>query len=69
MSRSRPAARVTHAAVVIALLAASFVALTVVAPSRAATAPSGTLVFVKDYNVWIARSDGSGARQITTGGS
>ncbi|GAA1965108.1 hypothetical protein GCM10009798_26720 [Nocardioides panacihumi] len=69
MSRSRSIARVTHAAVVTALLVASFVALTVVAPSRAATVPAGTIVFVRDHNVWIARSDGSGARQITTGGS
>ncbi|MBN9613088.1 MAG: PD40 domain-containing protein [Actinobacteria bacterium] len=37
----------------------------------AAAAPEapGTIVFIKNYNVWIARGDGSGQRAVTSGGS
>ncbi|WP_418062593.1 hypothetical protein [Pimelobacter simplex] len=44
------------------------------APAQAQAAPDaamppGTLVFVKDHDVWIARGDGSAARRVTTGGA
>jgi hypothetical protein len=40
----------------------------VVGGSGAGTA-AGTIVYIKDYNVWIARGDGSGARALTTDGT
>lgn len=40
------------------------------APALAAAAAApGTLVYVKDFNVWVARTDGSGARRITADGT
>ena len=35
----------------------------------AAPACASSIVFVKDWNVWIANPDGSGARQLTTDGT
>src|SRR5690606_12017696 len=38
-------------------------------PSTPAAAPAGTLVFIKNHNVWMARGDGSGQVQITKDGT
>lgn len=38
------------------------------APPAAAGTTAGTIVYIKDYNVWIARGDGTGARPLTTDG-
>lgn len=38
------------------------------APAQAASS-SETIVYLKNYNVWIARGDGSGQRHVTTVGS
>jgi len=38
-------------------------------PAAATAVPAGSILFIKDYNVWIARGDGSGQRAVTTGGS
>ncbi|QIG44265.1 hypothetical protein G5V58_17125 [Nocardioides anomalus] len=38
-------------------------------PTTAAAAAPGTLVYVKDFNVWAARTDGTDARRITSDGS
>ncbi len=55
----------------LALLAGGALAATpVAAPAPAvAAAPGGTLVYVKDHNVWIAGGDGSGQRALTRDGS
>lgn len=37
--------------------------------AAAAALPAGTLVYIQNYNVWAARSDGTGAYQITQDGS
>lgn len=37
--------------------------------SSAALAAAGSIVYVKDGNVWVARPDGSEARALTTGGT
>lgn len=34
-----------------------------------ATASSGSIVFVKEHNVWLSKSDGTGQYQVTTGGT
>lgn len=47
--------------------AALLVPLSPAAPAAAATS-AGSIVFIKDYNVWIAAGDGSGARPLTTDG-
>ncbi|HEY1118611.1 MAG TPA: hypothetical protein VGE43_12945, partial [Acidimicrobiales bacterium] len=38
-------------------------------PSVATAATSGTLVYLKDANVWLANGDGSGDRALTTDGT
>lgn len=64
-------------------LAVAAIALTVLAPSAGAATPApltpaapyraagttGTIVFIKDRDVWIARGDGSGARRLTRDGT
>lgn len=62
------------AVAVLALAAAVAFGLALVqpaAPAHAAPAPApgGTIVFVKGYNVWIARGDGTGQRAVTTNGT
>lgn len=58
-----------------ALTAVTGTAFTSTAAAAPAAAPavaagtSGTIVYVKDYNLYIARGDGSGARKITTNGT
>jgi hypothetical protein len=37
--------------------------------AHAAGTPAGTLVFIKDHNVWLSKGDGSGARALTRDGS
>ncbi|WGY01034.1 hypothetical protein QI633_21145 [Nocardioides sp. QY071] len=37
--------------------------------SQMVAASAGTLVYVKDHNVWISRPDGSGQRQVTADGT
>ena len=37
--------------------------------THAAGTPAGTLVFIKDHNVWLSKGDGSQARALTTDGS
>ena len=49
-------------------LVATGTSLIEVSPAAAATAP-GSIVYVKDYNVWLADGDGGQARQVTTGGT
>src|SRR5438309_1242597 len=49
----------------IALTAVSLAALPA-APALAA--PGGSLVFIRDGNVWIAQGDGTGARAVTRDG-
>ena len=37
--------------------------------TNAAAVPAGTLVFIKGYNIWLSRGDGSGQYQVTTNGT
>ncbi|GAB3868205.1 hypothetical protein GCM10028801_43800 [Nocardioides maradonensis] len=37
--------------------------------TRTTTAATGTIVFIKAYDVWVSRPDGSGARALTTDGT
>ncbi|GAA2241268.1 hypothetical protein GCM10010401_12520 [Rarobacter faecitabidus] len=57
----------------LALAVAAVVLAVMVVASAAqvahAAAGSGSIVYIKGYNVWIARGDGSGQRAVTTGGS
>jgi len=59
------------AATVLALAAALAFTLALVIPGATAGAatPQGTIVFIKGYDVWIARGDGSGQRAVTTDGT
>jgi len=52
-------------------IAASVLTGLVVLPAttHAAGTPAGTLVFIKDHNVWLSQGDGSQARALTTDGS
>jgi hypothetical protein len=61
--RSRSAAALAAAVTGAALLTP----LTPSAPAVAGTS-AGSIVFIKDFNVWIANGDGSAARQLTTDG-
>lgn len=65
-ARQRPRVLLVLVAFVVAL--SGFVVGLGGAPADASTSP-GTLVFIKEHNVWIANGDGSGARQVTTGGT
>lgn len=38
-------------------------------PAAARSTSAGTLVYIKSFNVWIARGDGSGARALTKDGT
>lgn len=51
------------------LVVAGGLATPQLAASPASAASATTIVYVKANNVWIARGDGSGARQITRGGT
>ncbi|GAB2487037.1 hypothetical protein GCM10027265_43190 [Jatrophihabitans fulvus] len=63
----------------LALIAGAAGTVSVAAPAAAAPVPAqasqsthsayGTLVFVRHYNVWIARADGTRARALTTNGT
>ncbi|HJQ05402.1 MAG TPA: hypothetical protein VJ872_08160 [Nocardioides sp.] len=37
--------------------------------TRTTTASTGTIVFIKSYDVWVSRPDGTGARALTTDGT
>ncbi|AIY16929.1 hypothetical protein GUY44_16405 [Pimelobacter simplex] len=39
------------------------------APAAPSSTAAGTLTYVKGHNVWVARADGTQARQVTTGGT
>lgn len=49
------------------VLAAGALTLPAMAPATAA-APGGTIVFVRDANIWLVRADGSGLHQVTRDG-
>lgn len=46
-------------------------ALTIAGPAQPADAapPDGTIVYIQDHNVWLAKLDGSGRHQVTHDGS
>lgn len=52
-----------------ALLAAPGLDAALGTGTAAQAAAGGSIVFVKNYNVWIARGDGTGQRAVTAGGS
>ena len=60
-TRFRPFALALGFALAVAGLAAP---VTAVAPASAA-APPGTLVFIKNHNVWMSKGDGTGQVQVT----
>lgn len=65
-ARSRIRSLLTHATTVSLLAALPVLA----APdAHAAGTPAGTLVFIKDHNVWLSKGDGSQARALTKDGS
>lgn len=49
----------------LALLGATFL----LAATGHATASTGSIVYIKDHNVWLAKSDGSGQYQVTRNGT
>jgi hypothetical protein len=51
-----------------AVMAAALLTPLLPASSAEAATAAGSIVFIKDYNVWIARGDGTGARAVTTDG-
>lgn len=57
-------------ALALAALATAGVATLVAAPATAATSTNlGTIVYVKNHNVWIARGNGTGAHAVTKNGT
>jgi len=54
-----------HSRAMLRLAAASIAVLALLLP---ATASADSIVYTKDHDVWLARPDGSGARQLTHGG-
>jgi hypothetical protein len=75
MPVARPSTLFRAAGAALAVTAISLTTLTHPLPAAATPAPavatgtSGTIVFIKAYNVYVARGDGSGARRITTNGT
>lgn len=71
MSSSRPLVSIAATAVTAGVLAG----LAPMVPAAASADPAprsasvGTLVFIKDDNVWLSNGDGSAARQVTTDGT
>ena len=63
MSTRSLLARLTAASVLVGLTA------TVPSAASATGTAAGTLVFIKDHNVWLSQGDGSQARALTTDGS
>lgn len=70
---TRRAGRIGGATLAALCAAGLTLAIPQTAPAAAAASASasanGTITYIKDHNVWIARGDGSGARPLTTGGS
>ncbi len=58
-----------HLAAIATLALAAVGVVVVHSPAQADGVPPGTLVFVKDHNVWMARGDGSGQVRITSDGT
>ena len=56
------------AVLAMAALVGSAAAVVGTSPAQAAT-PGGTIAFVKNYNVWLVRADGSALTQITRDGT
>ena len=52
------------------ILAASTLAVPLaVAPAANAAAPSGSIAFIRDANIWLVRADGTGLHQVTKDGT
>lgn len=67
-ARSSRARRRTALLAALALVAAALGAAPLAPSPAQAAGPGGSIVFVKDHDVWIAAGDGSGARPLTTAG-
>ncbi|MBV6727100.1 hypothetical protein [Nocardioides daeguensis] len=65
---THPSRRIAGAAVAALCAAGLSVPLASVPTEAAAAADPGTITFIKDHNVWIARGDGTQARPLTTDG-
>ncbi|MFI5428170.1 hypothetical protein [Aeromicrobium sp. UC242_57] len=61
--------RLVRRLLVVALVAGALVAVGPRAPSADAATTAGSIVFIKNYNVWISRPDGSGQRALTGNGT
>jgi hypothetical protein len=61
--------RLLVAALAVALVAGTASVAVAAAPAVTAASAPGSIVYVKDFNVWIANGDGSGERQVTSGGT
>lgn len=70
VSSTTPTGRRKRVAALVAAVVVPLTPLTPLtpAPTAHASTAAGTIVFIKNYNVWIARGDGSGARQLSTDG-
>lgn len=66
MFRLRALSARSAAALIVLFLAISCVVVIRSSPAQAAS--PGSIVFIKDYNVWIADGDGGKQRQLTTDG-
>ncbi|MBU2696637.1 hypothetical protein [Pimelobacter sp. 30-1] len=67
--RAPLAAAAAALAVLTAVPTAATSAPPVAATAAAAASAGGTITYVRGHNVWVARADGSGARQVTSGGT
>lgn len=75
MTHHRSRVRPTVAGIAALALAATVTPAAVADVDRAGAEPrstasaTGTLVYIKDHDVWLARGDGTGARALTTDGT
>lgn len=69
MRRASSISRVTSRLLVVGLVAAALVGAAPDAPPADAAAGNGTIVFIKDYDVWVSHPDGTGERRLTTDGT
>lgn len=53
----------------VALIAGALVAVGPRAPSAHAATMAGSIVFIKNHNIWVSRPDGSGQRALTSNGT
>jgi hypothetical protein len=58
----------SRAALAVGIAGAALLVPLTPAPPAVAGTTAGSIVYIKDYNVWIARGDGTGARQLATDG-